>query len=70
MSISPSKVFLEMSISSIMALSSLGYWVEMTMPSFDRSVIWDDRMASMGYASMAPASSAKKALASFPSILS
>ena len=40
------------------------------MPSFDFKVICDDRMASMGYESIAPASSARKALASLPSILS
>lgn len=40
------------------------------MPSLEDKVIWDERMASIGYASIAPASSAKKALASFPSIRS
>ena len=47
-SIRPSRIFFAMSISSIITLLSLGYWVLMMIPSLLNSVIWEERMASTG----------------------
>ena len=51
-------------------LSSFGYCVLMTIPRLLMISIWDDRIASNGYESIPPASSATNAFANLESKLS